>query len=143
MNKQKMLITLAGLVSVVAASATITAYTLAGDGAGDPANEFVGTQEPAFDVGGPATFDLGPGQTDGKGGVFITNPDGDDGATDGPVLDPVDAVTGGPAVGIDKPPDIEPLLPDEEGMVPIGKFDGDVGPTDKPEESPRNGAPRR
>ena len=134
MKKQKMLITLGGLVAAVAATATITVSILAADGGGDSAKEAVGTTEPAFDTGGPSSFDLGPGQTDGKGGVFVTNPDGDDGETDGPVLDPVDGVadgpvTGGPATGIPKPPDTEPLPTEEEheeGVGPLGKFDGDV-----------------
>ena len=48
MKKQKMLITLAGLVAVVVTSATITAFTLAGDGSGTPAEESPRTHEPAF-----------------------------------------------------------------------------------------------
>ena len=48
MKKQKMLITLAGLVAVVATSATITAYSLAGDDSSAPTGESAGTYEPAF-----------------------------------------------------------------------------------------------
>ncbi len=48
MKKQKMLITLAVLVVAVATTATVAAYTLAGDGSSPPAGESAGTQEPAF-----------------------------------------------------------------------------------------------
>ena len=73
MKKQKMLIILAGLVAVVVTSATITAYTLAGDGSGTPAGESAGTQEPAFDA---SILDPAPNTIyDGKGGVSVTNPD--------------------------------------------------------------------
>ena len=48
MKKQKMLITLAGLVVAVATTATVAAYTLAGDGSSPPVGESAGTQEPAF-----------------------------------------------------------------------------------------------
>ena len=120
-----MLIALGGLVAAVAASATITVSILASDGGGAPADESVGTQEPAVDTGGPNTIEPGPGQADGKGGEFVTNPDGDDGATDGPVLDPVDGVTGGPVTGghdagIPKPPDWEPLTEDSPRREPLG-----------------------
>ncbi len=75
MKKQKMLITLAGLVAVVATSATITAYSLAGDGSSAPAGESAGTHEPAFQDDKP-TFDPAPNTIDdGKGGVSVTNPD--------------------------------------------------------------------
>ena len=63
MKKHKILITLAGLVVAVATTATVAAYTLAGDGSSPPANESVGTQEPAFPGGqivrvGPGTGEL-------------------------------------------------------------------------------------
>ena len=48
MKKHKMLITLAGLVAVAATSATITAYSLVGDGSDALAGESPGTYEPAF-----------------------------------------------------------------------------------------------
>ena len=73
MKKQKMLITLAGLVVAVATTATVAAYTLAGDGSSPPANENVGTQEPAFQDDKP-TFDPAPNTIDdGKGTVSVTN----------------------------------------------------------------------
>ena len=76
MKKQKILITLAGLVAVVATSATITAYSLASDGSSADAGESAGTQEPAFDLDGPATLDPALNTIyDGKGGVSVTNPD--------------------------------------------------------------------
>ena len=59
MKKQKMLITLAGLVVAVATTATVAAYTLAGHGSSPPANETVGTQEPGFQDDNP-TFDGRP-----------------------------------------------------------------------------------
>ena len=105
MKKKKILISLAGLVAVVAISTTITAYTLAGDGSSTPAQESLGTQEPAFDVGGPATFEPGPGQMSDDGSVFVDNPDGEDGATGGPA-------PGSQGTGIDKLP--EPV----DGKVP-------------------------
>ncbi len=48
MKKYKMLITLAVLVVAVATTATVAAYTLAGDGSSPPAWESAGTQESAF-----------------------------------------------------------------------------------------------
>ena len=121
MKKQKILITLAGLVAVVATSATITAFTLTGDGSGTPAGESAGTQEPAFDVDGPAILDPAPNTIDdGKGGVSVTNPDGTwlkdnpptDEMTDTPPLhgDP-EPVDGTDVPGT--PPVIEPLEPGE------------------------------
>ena len=74
MKKHKMLITLAGLVAVVATSATITAYSLAGDGSSAPAGESAGTHEPAFQDDKP-TLHGDPTIYDGKGNVSVTNPD--------------------------------------------------------------------
>ena len=124
MKKQKILITLAGLVAVVATSATITAFTLTGDGSGTPAGESAGTQEPAFDVDGPAILDPAPNTIDdGKGGVSVTNPDGTwlkdnpptDDMTDTPPLhgdpEPLEPVDGTDVPGT--PPVIEPLEPGE------------------------------
>ena len=51
MKKQKMLITLAGLVVAFATTATVAAYTLAGDGSSPPAGESATTQERAVEVG--------------------------------------------------------------------------------------------
>ncbi len=86
MKKHKMIITLVGLVATVATTATVAAYTLAGDGSSPPANETAGTQEPAFPGGMPSTFDAAPDTIyDGKGGVYVTNPDVD-GAAGGTVL---------------------------------------------------------
>ena len=113
MKKQKMLITLAGLVVAVATTATVAAYTLAGDGSSPPANETVGTQEPGFQDDNP-TFD-GAADTiyDGKGSVSVINPDvkGDD-----------------PLAG--------KVLPDEGGIVPIG-----LAPTDTQVAPPLHGDP--
>ena len=76
MKKQKMLITLAGLVVAVATTATVAAYTLAGDGSPTPAVESGGTQEPAFQDDKLPTFDPAPNTIyDGKGNVSVTNPD--------------------------------------------------------------------
>ena len=124
MKKQKILITLAGLVAVVATSATITAFTLTGDGSGTPAGESAGTQEPAFDGDGPAILDPAPNTIDdGKGGVSVTNPDGTwlkdnpptDDMTDTPPLhgdpEPLEPVDGTDVPGT--PPVIEPLQPGE------------------------------
>ena len=124
MKKQKILITLAGLVAVVATSATITAFTLTGDGSSAPAGESAGTQEPAFDVDGPAILDPAPDTIDdGKGGVSVTNPDGTwlkdnpptDDMTDTPPLhgdpEPLEPVDGTDVPGT--PPVIEPLKPGE------------------------------
>ena len=87
MKKHKMIISLVGLAAVVATTATVAAYTLAGDGSSPPANESVGTTEPGFQNDNlpllhgdpePNTID------DGKGGVSVTNPK-NDGATGGTV----------------------------------------------------------
>ena len=103
MKKQKMLITLAGLVVAVATTATVAAYTLAGDGSSPPVGESAGTQEPAFQDDKLATFDPAPNTIyDGKGTVSVTNPD----------------------VKVDDAP-AGKVLPDEGRVVPIGKFDGD------------------
>ena len=113
MKKRKMLITLAGLVTVVATTATVAAYTLTGDGSGAPAGESAGTQEPAFQDDKP-TFDPAPDTIDdGKGGVSVINPDvkGDD-------------------------PPAGKVLPDEGGIVPIG-----VAPTDTQVDPPLHGDP--
>ena len=76
MKKQKMIMTLAGLLAVVATSTVITAYSLAGDGSSADAGESGGTQEPGFDVDGPAILDPAPHTIyDGKGGVSVINPD--------------------------------------------------------------------
>ena len=127
MKKNKMLITLAGLVVAVATTATVTAYTLAGDGSSVPEGESAGTQEPAFQDDKLPTFDPAPNSIfDGKGGVSVTNPDVG-GATDGPVS----GAQEGTVVAVDDPP-AGKVVPDEGGEVPIGKFDGDVGPTRNP-----------
>ena len=128
MKKHKMLISLAGLVVAVATTATVAAYTLAGDGSSAPPTESAGTQEPAFQDDKPATFDTAPDTIDdGKGGVSVTNPK-----------------TGGGAIGIPSPgsqgtasddPPAGKVIPDEGRVVPIGKFDGDVGPTRNPNDS--------
>ena len=103
MKKQKMLVTLVGLVVAVATTATVAAYTLAGDGSSPPVGESAGTQEPAFQDDKPATFDPGPNTIyDGKGTVSVTNPD----------------------VKLDDPP-AGKVLTDEGGVAPIGKIDGD------------------
>ena len=117
MKKQKMLITLAGLVVAVATTATVAAYTLAGDGSSPPANENVGTQEPGFQDD-KSTLDPALNTIfDGKGGVSVANPK-----------------TGGGAIGIPDPgsqgtasdnPPAGKVIPDEGGIVPIG-----VVPTD-------------
>ena len=107
MKKQKMLITLAGLVAVVATSATVAAYTLAGDGSSAPGQETLGAQEPAFDDGGPSILDLGPGQmSDDGSSVSVTNPK-----------------TGGGAIGI----------PDPSGQ---GTWPKDNPPTDDMTDTP-------
>ena len=76
MKKHKMLISLASLVVAVASTATVAAYTLAGDGSSPPAGESGGTQEPAFQDDKLPTFDPRLDTIyDGKGGVSVTNPD--------------------------------------------------------------------
>ena len=130
MKKHKMLISLAGLAVAVATTATVAAYTLAGDGSSAPAGESAGTQEPAFDGDSPSTFDPGPGQVSDDGSVSVTNPD-IGGATDGPVS----GGQQGTVVNSDDPP-AGKVLPDEGKVVPIGTFDGDVGSTDKPVDPP-------
>ena len=137
MKKQKILITLAGLVAVVATSATITAFTLTGDGSGTPAGESAGTQEPAFDVDGPAILDPAPNTIDdGKGGVSVTNPDGTwlkdnpptDDMTDTPPLhgdpEPLEPVDGTDVPGT--PPVIEPLEPGEGSGELVAELTGEV-----------------
>ena len=113
MKKHKMLITLAGLVAVVATSATITAYSLAGDGSSASAGESAGTQEPAFQddkptIHGDPTYE-----------TWLKDNPPTDGMSDTPPLhgdpeppEPVD----GTAVP-DIAPDIEPLEP-SEGILP-------------------------
>ena len=119
MKKQKMLITLAGLVVAVATTATVAAYTLVGDGSSPPAGESAGTQEPGFQDDKLPTFDPVPDTIDdGKGSVSVTNPKlhGDPEPTHGDPKDP-DAPSGSsPSTEpIDGPkvegaaPDIEPL----------------------------------
>ena len=147
MKKHKMLISLAGLAAVVATTATVAAYTLAGDGASGPTGESVGTEEPAVDVGGPSILDPGPGQMSDDGtSVSVDNPD-----------------TGGGAIGIpdpsgqgtwpkDNPPtdditDTPPLHGDPEPQEPVDGNavpdiapqieplePGDVGPTENPQD---------
>ena len=121
MKKHKMLITLAGLVAVVATSATITAYSLAGDGSSAPAGESAGTHEPAFQDDKP-TLHGDPTIYDGKGNVSVTNPD----------------------VKVDDTPplhgDPEPPKPVDGTAVPdiapgsSGSMSGDVGPTDNSQD---------
>ena len=119
MKKQKMLITLAGLVAVVATSATITAYSLAGDGSNAPVGESLGTIEPAFQDDKIPTFDPRPDTIyDGKGGVSVTNPD----------------------IKVDDPP-AGKVLPDNGGVVPIGKFDSDPPLHGDPEPVDRHKVP--
>ena len=107
MSKQKKLITLAGLVVAVATTATVAAYTLAGDGSGPTVEGSVGTQEPAFQDDNLLTFDPAPNTNyDGKGNVSVTNPD----------------------VKVNDPP-AGKVLPDLGGIAPTGKTDGDPEPT--------------
>ena len=119
MKKSKMLISLAGLAIAVATTATVAAYTLAGDGSSPPANETVGTQEPAFQDDKLPTFD--PlfytiySSEDNKGSVSVTKADVG-GAAGGTVLAGSGAVVNADGTPAGK-------------VVPIGKFDGDVGPT--------------
>ena len=118
MKKQKMLISLAGLVVAVATTATVAAYALAGDGSSAPGVESTGTQEPAFQDDKLPTFDPAPNTIyDGKGTVSVTNPD----------------------VKVDDPP-AGKVLPDEERVVPIGKIDGDPPLHGDPE--PTHGDPK-
>ena len=60
MKKYKMLISLAGLTIALATTATVAAYTLAGDGSSPRAGESATTQEPAFQDPKP-TFDRAQG----------------------------------------------------------------------------------
>ena len=127
MKKHKMLISLAGLAVAVATTATVAAYTLAGDGSSAPAGESAGTpfQDDKSTFGqAPDTID------DGKGSVSVTNPDVG-GATDGTVS----GGQQGTVVNSDDPP-AGKVLPDEGGVVPIGTSDGDVGPTRNPKDLP-------
>ena len=122
MKKHKMLITLAGLVAVVATSATITAYSLAGDGSSAPAGESAGTYEPAFLDDEPTFYPAPDTIYDGKGNVSVTNPD----------------------VKVDDTPplhgDPEPPKPVDGTAVPdiapgsSGSMSGDVGPTDNSQD---------
>ena len=74
MKKQKMLMTLAGLVVAVATTATIAAYTLAGDGSSPPVGESAGTQEPGFQDDKLPAFDPAYNTIyDGKGSVSSGN----------------------------------------------------------------------
>ena len=93
MKKQKMLITLAGLVAVVATTATVAAYTLTGDGSSAPAGESAGTHEPAFqDDKIPADFGSGfwssqdPLPGDPAYGTWLKDNPPTDGMTDTPPL---------------------------------------------------------
>ena len=114
MKKQKMLITLAGLLVAVATTATVAAYTLAGDGSSPPVGESAGTQEPAFQDDKLPTFDPAPNTIyDGKGTVSVTNPD----------------------VKVDDPP-AGKVLPDEGRVVPIGKIDGNPPLHGDPKDPP-------
>ena len=111
MKKQKMLITLAGLVAVVTTSATITAYSLAGDGSSALAGESAGTTEPAFQDDKP-TFNPGPGQVSDDGSVFVDNPD-----------------TGGGAIGIPDPSGTWPKdNPPTDDMTDTPPLHGDPPP---------------
>jgi len=120
MKKQKMLIKLAGLVAVIATSATITAYSLAGDGSSAPAGESAGTHEPAFQD------DPGPGQVIDDGSVFVDNPD-----------------TGGGAIGITDPSG-DPIYgtwpkdaPPTDDMTDTPPLSGDPGPpVGRPQQEP-------
>ena len=94
MKKHKMLITLAGLVVALATTATVAAYTLAGDGSSPPANESVGTQEPAFQddklpIFDPLFYTIYSTEDD-KGSVSVTNPNlhGDPEPTHGDLRSP-------------------------------------------------------
>ena len=128
MKKHKMLITLASLAVAVATTATVAAYTLAGDGSSPPAGESAGTQEPAFHDNKPPTSEPAPITIDdGKGGVSVANPKTGGGATGIPA-------PGSQGTASDNPP-AGKVVPDEGREVPIGKFDGDVGPTRNPNDS--------
>ena len=123
MKKHKILISLAGLAAAVATTATVAAYTLAGDGSGTPPTESAGTQEPAFQDDKLPTFDLGPGQISNDGNsVSVTNPK-------------IDGATGGPSPGGQQGTAVSADDPPAGKVVPIGKFDGDVGPTRDPNDS--------
>ena len=141
MKKHKMLITLAGLVAVVATSATITAYSLSGDGSGTPRQESLGAQEPAFDVGGLSILDPGPGQmSDDGSSVSVDNPETGGGAIgvhdpsgqgtwpkDNP---PTDDMT-------DTPPTFDPApntIDDGQGNMPVANPEGPppIEPTPTP-----------
>ena len=120
MKKNRMLISLAGLVVVVATTASVAAYTLAGDGSSAPAAESAGTQEPAFQDDKLSILDPAPDTIyDGKGGVSVTNPD-----VQGSTGIPDPDGQAGEIVKVDDPP--------AGKVVPIGKFDGDVGPMRDP-----------
>ena len=120
MKKHKILITLAGLAVAVATTATVAAYTLAGDGSDAPAAESAGTQEPAFQDYKLPTFDaVSDTIDDGKGGVSVINPDVE--VDDTPPLHgdpppPVGRPLPEPVNGTDVPgtePVIEPIEPGE------------------------------
>ena len=147
MKRQKMLITLAGLVAVVATSATIAAFTLTGDGSGTPAQESLGTQEPAFEDDKLPTFDPAPDTIDdGKGGVSVINPDvkvDDTPPLHGDPAPPVGRPLPQPVDGTDVPgtePVIEPIAPGVVGPTDNSKDPGvpaglsPLSPTDDVEE---------
>ena len=130
MKKHKMLITLAGLVAVVATSATIAAYTLTGDGSSALAGESPGTQEPAFQDDKLPTFGP-PLHGDPTYETWLKdNPPTDD------MVDTGTETDGPPLHGDPSPPEGRPLpqpvdgtdVPGTEPVIePIE--DGDAGPT--------------
>ena len=116
MKKHKMLITLAGLAVAVTTTATVAAYTLAGDGPSTAAGESAGTREPGFQndklLNALDTID------DGKGSVSVINPDV---KVDDPPPLHGDPPPPQPVNGTDVP-GTEPVIEPTER--------GDVGPTD-------------
>ena len=124
MKKQKMLITLAGLVVAVATTATVAAYTLAGDGSDTPVGESQGTEEPGFLDDKLPTFNLGPGQVSDDGSVFVDNPD-----------------TGGGAIGIPDPSGTWPKdNPPTDDITDTPPLHGDPPPpVGRPQQKPVDG----
>ena len=113
MKKHKMLITLAGLVVAVATTATVAAYTLAGDGSSPPAGESAGTHEPAFQDDKPTIHGDPTYET-----WLKDNPPTDDMSDTPPLHDdpePREPVDGNAVPDI--APDIEPLER-SEGILP-------------------------
>ena len=163
MKKHKMLITLAGLVVAVATTATVAAYTLAGDGSDAPVGESTGTEGPAFlDDKLPTDFGSGFGSSEDPplhgDPTYETwlkdNPPTDDMTDTPPTFNPgpgqvgddgsvfVDLPdTGGGAIGIPDPSGTWPKdNPPTDDMTDTPPLHGDPPPpVGRPQQEPVDG----